>query len=275
MATVIVFGPTGSIASIAAITAAHTGAQKVYLAMRDPSKPIPNLSPAAEAAGPFARVHADLTKPATITAALAVSKATHAFVYLAFGSPDTAMRGTAAALKAGGVTFVVFLSSFTIGRLLAGAREGLRRIGEGEMVPYAHAAVEISLEEVFGAEGFVAIRPGGFATNLLRYREGVLAGEVRMFGPGFRMDMITPEDMGRVSGTILARGLPVDGQRKVYLYGPQFLSQREGLQIVADVLGKGEEFKVAGLGVGGGDGELGCTGLAGAAGGVHVEEYGG
>ena len=40
MGKVIVFGPTGNIGSVAAVTAQEKGA-KVYLAMRDPKKTIP------------------------------------------------------------------------------------------------------------------------------------------------------------------------------------------------------------------------------------------
>lgn len=49
-----------------------------------------------------------------------------------------------------------------------------------------------------------------------------------MYGSNFQVDGITPIDMGRVSGTILVQG-PKNGQRKVYLYGPQVMSQREAL----------------------------------------------
>ena len=55
MATVIVFGPTGNIASVAARTAQQHGA-KVWLAMRDPSKAIPGLTAEAEQAGNYSRV---------------------------------------------------------------------------------------------------------------------------------------------------------------------------------------------------------------------------
>lgn len=236
MATVIVFGPTGNIGSAAARTAHQHGA-KVWLAMRDPSKAIPGLTAEAEKAGNYSRVQADLSKPDTVAAAVKTAGATRAFIYVAQGTPDF-MKGTAEALKAAGVEFVVLLSSSTIGHVQPAD------VQPSEFIPYTHARVEVTLDEVYGPEGYVAMRPGGFATNLLRQKAGILAGEVKMFGPGFKIDCITPGDMGGVAGTILAEG-PRDGQHKVWVYGPQILSQKQGLEIIGEVLGK--EIKVSGI----------------------------
>jgi hypothetical protein len=63
-----------------------------------------------------------------------------------------------------------------------------------------------------------------------------------MYGSGLKIDCITPVDIGGVIGTVLAEGLPPDGQRKIFLYGPQILSQKQGLEIINKVLGK--EIKV-------------------------------
>ncbi|CAN8105508.1 unnamed protein product [Discula destructiva] len=237
MVTAIVFGPTGNIGSIAAKTAQQKGAN-VWLAMRDPTKPIPGLSADQEKAGGFERVQADLSQPDTVAAAVKTSGATHAFIYLAFGTSDH-MKATAEALKSSGVTFVVFLSSFTVGH------SALQDIDAAEYIPYIHARVEMSLDEVYGPDNYVAVRPGGFATNLLRFKAGIPTGEVKMFGPKFKQDLITPVDMGTVSGTILAEGLPKDGQRKVFLYGPQVLSHKDALLVVAEALGK--EVTVVGM----------------------------
>lgn len=232
MATVIVFGPTGNIGSIAATTAQEKGA-KVWLAMRDPHKTIPGLTPEQEKSGGFQRVQADLQKPDTVSAAVQTSGAQHAFIYLAHGSQDH-MKATIEALRSAGVIFVVFLSSFTVGR------SALREVPPEEMIPYIHARVEVSLDEVYGPDNYVAIRPGGFATNLLRHKNDLVSGsgKVEMYGPHYKADMITPTDMGRVSGTILAQGLPADGQRKVFLYGPQVISMEAALHIIAELLGK-------------------------------------
>jgi uncharacterized protein YbjT (DUF2867 family) len=64
-------------------------------------------------------------------------------------------------------------------------------------------------------------------------------------GPGFKIDSITPTDIGGVIGSILAKGPSRDGQRKIFLYGPQILSHKQGLEIIGEVLGK--EVKVSGI----------------------------
>ncbi|CAI7647054.1 unnamed protein product [Penicillium pancosmium] len=232
MSSVIVFGPTGSVGSVVAITAQQLGA-KVFLAMRDTTKAIPDLTPEAEKAGEFERIQADLTQPETVTAAVQSSGAKRAFIYRANGMPDH-MRSTLIALKSAGVEFVVFLSSYTI----AGDP---RDVDPEDMIPFIHAQIEINLDEVFGADHYVAIRPGGFATNLLRFKDGIVSGELKMFGPMFKMDFVTPVDMGQISGRVLVQG-PKNNQRKVYVYGPQILPQKEGVEVIAKVLGKEVKF---------------------------------
>lgn len=232
MSTVIVFGPTGSVGSFVARTAQQLGA-KVFLAMRDTTKAIPGLTPDAEKAGEFERVQADLTQPDTVTAAVQSSGAKRAFIYRANGMPDH-MRSTLNALKSAGINFVVFLSSYTI----AGDP---RDVKPDDMIPFIHAQIEINLDEVFGADHYVAIRPGGFATNLLRFKDGIASGEMKMFGPMFKMDFVTPIDMGQVSGTVLVQG-PKNNQQKVYVYGPQIRPQKEGVQVIANAMGKEIKF---------------------------------
>jgi hypothetical protein len=168
---------------VAAITAQQNGA-KVTLAMRDPQKTIPGLSQQAERDGGFQRVQADLTKPDTITAAIKSSGATRAFFYLAFGMPDH-MKSSISALKSAGVEFVVFLSSSTI-------QVDKKDVSPKEIIPYMHAQVELSLDAVYGEDNYVAVRPGRFATNLLRQKAAVQEGEVRLFGGHFVQDCITP-----------------------------------------------------------------------------------
>jgi nucleoside-diphosphate-sugar epimerase len=228
MSTVIVFGPTGKVASVAAATAQEHGAT-VWLAMRDPQKSIPGLTSRHEQGSGFKRVQADLTKPDTVSAAVKASGAKRAFIYVAIGSPGH-MRSTVTALKSAGIEFVVLLSSYTISGELRG-------VPPSDLIAYSHAQVEINLDEVFGSENYVAVRPGGFATNMLRFKDGINAGEVKIFGSSFQLDGITPTDMGRVIGTILVQG-PKNGQHKVYLYGPQVMSQGDAIQTVGKVLGK-------------------------------------
>jgi len=228
MTSVIVFGPTGNVGSITARNAEKHGA-KVWLAMRDTSKTIPGLSAEQEKTGRYERVSADLNKPDTLAAAVKTSGAKRAFIYLALGSSDH-MKAALQALRSGGIEFVLFMSSFTI-------HGELRDIAPSEIIPYVHAQVEINLEEVFGIENFVALRPGAFATNLLRYKAGIMAGDVSIFAPHWEMDAVTPIDMGEVSGIILATG-PRNGQHAVYVYGPQLIEQGNAIKRVGELLGK-------------------------------------
>ena len=229
MSSVLVFGPTGNVGSFVARTAASHGA-KVWLAMRDTAKAIPGLSAEDEKAGPYQRVQADLTQPDSVGEAAKKSGAKRAFLYAAHGSPDH-MKATLQALRSAGVDFVVFLSSYSV------HGEDLTAITPDQVIPYIHAQIELSLADVFGAQGFVAVRPGGFATNILRHKQGIQAGKTTFFGIDFELDGVTPDDMGEVSGTILAQG-PRDGQHVVYLYGPQVMTQGEGCKKVGKVLGK-------------------------------------
>jgi uncharacterized protein YbjT (DUF2867 family) len=228
MSTVIVFGPTGNIGSVAARTAQEHGA-KVVLAMRDPKKTIPGLGSEQEQAGGFERIQADLTDADSVAAAVKKSGAKRAFIYLAFGSSDH-MKSALEALKSAGIEFVVFLSSYTISG-------EAKDVEPSDIIPYIHAQVEINLDEIFGPENYVAVRPGGFATNMLRNKSDIAAGEVKLYTPNFKLDCVTPIDMGRVSGTILAQG-PKNGQRKVYVYGPQVISMSDAIHTIAKVLGK-------------------------------------
>ncbi|KAH8646810.1 hypothetical protein BX600DRAFT_476954 [Xylariales sp. PMI_506] len=235
MTNVIVFGPTGKIASVAARTAQDLGA-KVFLAMRDTQKTIPGLSAEQEKAGGFERVQADLNKPESVSAAIKTSGAKRAFFYLAFGSPDR-MKSTIEALKSAGVEFVVFLSSWMIP-----GEPG--DVPPADLIPYVHGQVEISLDEVYGRENYVALRPGVFATNLLEFKHGIAAGEVKVPGLDWELDAITPEDMGTVAGTILVQG-PRNGQHRVYLYGPQFVTNKDAITAIGKAINK--DIKITGL----------------------------
>ena len=228
MGSVIVFGPTGSVGSIAARTAEEHGA-KVWLAMRDASKDIPGLSAEQEKSGRYERVQADLQKPDTLAEAVQTSGAKRAFIYLAHGSSDH-MKSALEALRSTGIEFVVFLSSFTI-------NTELQDIAPSEVIPYIHAQVEINLAKVFGSENFVALRPGAFATNLLQNKHSINAGDVSLFGARWEMDAITPIDMGQVAGKILVTG-PHNGQHIVYLYGPEIMEQGDAIKRIGKILGK-------------------------------------
>lgn len=227
MSTVIVFGPTGNIGSVVAKTAHGLGG-KVVLAMRNPTKAIPGLSVQEEKAGSYERVKADLTDAESVTAAVKATSATRAFIYLAMSGDG--LRLTLEALKVAGIQFVVFLSSYTV---VGDPRE----IPPSELIPFVHAQIEISLQETFGSDNFVAIRPGGFATNLLRFKDSINAGKVNLYGGEFQLDAITSRDMGEVSGTILVHGSKA-GQQHVYLYGPQIISQKSAIETIGEAMSK-------------------------------------
>ncbi|KAK4128069.1 NAD(P)-binding protein [Parathielavia appendiculata] len=249
--SVIVFGPTGTVASSAALTAHAHGAAHITLAMRNPSKPLPNaaLTEAEQThSASFSRIQADLTDPASVRTAAAASGAKVAFIYLVFGSHD-GMRGAIEALKAAGVEFVVFLSS-------AGVREGEdpRAVSPAHFIEFQHARVEVALQEVFGDEGYVAVRPGYFASNLFQYAKHIAnnkaGGEVvRLVCPEAKFDMIAPEDIGRVCGRLLVEGQQAlkqgSGVNVVMLAGPQMLSQAEAVGVIGKAVGK--DIQVAGF----------------------------
>jgi uncharacterized protein YbjT (DUF2867 family) len=233
---VIVFGPTGAVGSAAARTAHDLGAH-VVLAMRDTKKPIPGLTDENEKQGKFERVHADLTEPDTVYKAITETNAKYAFFYVAHQSPDH-MKATIVAFKTAGIDLVVLLSSFTV------QGDDLEAIPPSDVIPYLHAKVEINLRETFGADGYVAARPGSFASNTLQYKGGIAKGQVKIFGPDAKVDCIVQEDIGKVCGTILAKG-PQDSERAIYLYGPELLPQRDVVELLAKAVGKSVEIDAA------------------------------
>ncbi|KAL2824931.1 hypothetical protein BDW59DRAFT_146915 [Aspergillus cavernicola] len=229
---VIVFGPTGGVGSAVA-RAAHSHGAKVFLAMRNTSKSIPGLAATGEQAGRYERVQADLNNPDSIQAAVTKTGATYAFIYSALGTSPDHMRSTAEALKAANIEFVVLLSSF-------GIQGDIRAIQPDDFIAYEHAQVEISLEDVFGPQGYVAVRPAFFASNSLWWRKQILEdGEVKWAFPDLKFDFISPEDIGAICGTILA-GAVGDGQENpVFLVGPEKdLSVADAIGVLGQVVKK-------------------------------------
>ncbi|KAK4244621.1 hypothetical protein C7999DRAFT_35003 [Corynascus novoguineensis] len=234
--SVIVFGPTGGVASTAVQVALTAGA-RVTLAMRDPSKPLPASLANDPSGTALPRVKADLTDPASVRAAVAEAGSPKAaFLYFIFGTPDR-MRSTVQALRDAGAEYVVFLSTSV---LAPGA--DLRAVAPAEFVGWHHAGVEIALEEIFGRDGYAALRPGYFASNLLQHKKVVAAavgkdgdGVVRVPGHEAGLDFVLPEDIGRVAGRLLVRR---EANGPVTLLGPELLSLAEGLRLVGKALGK-------------------------------------
>ncbi|RAK90463.1 NmrA-like family protein [Aspergillus costaricaensis CBS 115574] len=233
MAPVIVFGPTGAVGSAAARTAQQLGTT-VYLAMRDPTKPIPGLSAEKESEGGFERVQADFSQPDTISTAVAQSKAKHAFIYTDLTSSDH-MRASFTALKEAGIEFVVLLSSF-------GIQEDVRNVSPEDHIAYVHAQAEISLQEIFGANSYVAVRPAFYASNTLWWKAPIQTGHVKLAWPAAAFDWISPEDIGGVCGTILAhRAQGTDlslAEPYVNLVGAEKMGVGDAVKTIGKVLGK-------------------------------------
>ncbi|KAL2263558.1 hypothetical protein VTK26DRAFT_6206 [Humicola hyalothermophila] len=241
---VIVFGASGGVGSCVAIAAHQRGVQ-VVLALRDPQKPIPGLSPEEESSGNYERVQADLTKPETVRAAVTKTGAKRAFTYLAHGSPDH-MRATFTALKEGGIEFVVFLSGLLVSAL-APKFDDLAGIPQSSALAYPHAQAEIALDGVFGAGNYVVARSGVFATNLMFYKAMISAGKVRMPSPDAKCDYIAAGDIGAVCSAVLAKGPAAveKGTRSVNLCGPRLISQQDAVREVARAIGK--EVEISGF----------------------------
>ncbi|KAI9042948.1 NmrA-like family protein [Aspergillus affinis] len=218
---VIVFGATGDVGSDAALRAHHEGAA-VSLAMRNPSTPIPKIDGL-----PFKRYKADLTQPDTLRTAVRVADAKAAFIYGIFNGPDY-MRTALRALKEAGIEYVVFLSSFII-------LTDIHAVDPSDIVPWEHAQVEIALEEVYGRDSYVTVRPAFYSSNILHEKHAILQGEVKLPNPDAKFDFIASEDIGHVAGTILVNGAP---EHIVRLLGPEEMALRDAVLIVGDVLGK-------------------------------------
>lgn len=219
MSNVIVFGPTGKVGSVAALTAKGCGS-KVFLAMRDTKKPTPSLDG-------FEKVEADLSKPETVAAAVKKTGAKRAFIYMVMGGSDN-MKSTIEALKSGGIEYVVFLSSGSV-------KGDIRKIPKTPVIPWLHAQVEVNLEEIYG-NNFVAVRPLYFATNSFWWKKMIQAGEVKMAYPEAKLDWISNGDIGRTCGMFLAGKL--GGHRDVFLVGPELVSMEDAVGIIAESLGK-------------------------------------
>jgi uncharacterized protein YbjT (DUF2867 family) len=200
--------------------------------MRDISKSIPGLSKADEETGHYERVQADLTQPESVRAAVTKTGATHAFIYVALGRSADHMRSTIEALKIGGIESIVVLSSFSV-------KNDIRSVPPSDLIAFAHAQVEVSLEDVFGRNGYVAVRPRFFASNALWWGRQIREdGEVKTSFPGAVFDYISPEDIGAVCGTIIAGAVPMGVETVVPLAGPEQLPISDAVGIVAKAIGK-------------------------------------
>lgn len=219
---ILIFGPTGQVGSAVARSIHDYTDANVHLAMRDVQKSIPGLSADEEEKLMFQRIEADLTKTDTVKAAVERSGAKGAFIYNARGTSDH-MRGSLEAMKSAGLEFIVFLSSAAI-------LDDIRSVSSEQFIAWTHAQVEINLEEVFGRDSYVAVRPEFFASNAFWWKKMIAEGEVKLMFPDAKMDWITPEDIGRVSAAVLANSSKGGGD--ILLYGPQLLSFQDAIHVI-------------------------------------------
>ncbi|KAJ2983063.1 hypothetical protein NQ176_g963 [Zarea fungicola] len=224
--TVIIFGPTGNVASVVARTA-HAKGCNVVLAMRNIAKNVPGLIEGSES--DFERIQADLKEPESVRATIEKSGAKRAFIYFINGTSDH-MRSSIEALRTAGIELVVFLSTSSV--LCNG-----RNIPPSDITTFLHAQVEIGLDEVFGPTGYLSLRPSRFTSTFTRYRRVINVGHVKLYEPDIEKDYITPTDIGRVGGSILAQGMR-NGQNHVFLFGPSQISLRDAVVFIAKALGK-------------------------------------
>lgn len=216
--TVIIFGASGHVGSAAALGAREAGS-RVYLAMRNPEKPIPSIDDS------FERIQADLTKPETVREAVKSTGAKNAFIYLIFQAPD-GMKASIEALKSAGVEHVVFLSS-------ASVMGDVKLIQNDNPIAFIHAQVESNLEDIFG-NNFVAVRPTYFATNTLGWKNMIQEGVIGMVYPEAKFDYISPGDIGRVCGKLITGS----SERFVRLSGPELISQETAIKSIGNAIGK-------------------------------------
>lgn len=228
---VIVFGPTGTVGGNTALEAAKRGA-KVWLAMRDPSKPIEDIPADVEKAGSFTRVQADLADPASVSRAVKESGAEAAFVYVVRGSDDH-MRGALQAMRDAGVEYVVLLSS---GAVEQGV--DIRTIPKEDFIPYLHAQIEIVVEDL-GFPYFTALRPWFFASNHFKFEldKSATPPKANIVYLDVLADNIVPEDIGAVGGAVLV-DRPSDRKEAIYLCGPEIKTTGEIWAIIKMVTGR-------------------------------------
>lgn len=225
---VIVFGPTGAVGGAAALEASKRGA-KVWLAMRDTSKAISGITTSQEEADKFTRVKADLSDPESVKAAIHLSAAKAAFVYLAV---PAGIKNAVQAMKEAGVEYVVFLSSFTIKPHVK-----LREIPAQAAIPYVHAQGEIALEDI--GMPHTALRPASFASNPFKMsmETSKTPTELYVYGAGQRtIDNIVPNDIGRVAGAVLVKRPSSEVKEIIYLYGPRLWSELEASNMMKNLL---------------------------------------
>jgi uncharacterized protein YbjT (DUF2867 family) len=207
----LITGATGNVGGPLA-RQLHAQGHAVRALVRDP----------ARAAGLPAGIElatGDLDKPESVAKAVTGVEAIY-LMQVGAGTEQTTTVINAA--RAAGVQRIVLQSS-------VGAR----------LVPQGPIQLALAAREQVMRESGLAVtylRPNGFASNALWWRDGIRAGKVvDPTGEG-RQGVIDPEDIARVAAVALTE----DGHagKGYFLTGPQALTAREQVEIIAEVTGR-------------------------------------
>ncbi|KAJ4117528.1 hypothetical protein NW768_010891 [Fusarium equiseti] len=226
----IIFGATGTVGRSAALYAQSLGAH-VTLAMRNPKKPIPGLTPQDEKDLGFTRIQADLSDPDSISHAVTQSGATVAFSYILFEAEDGLLE-TYKAMKKAGIQHVVLLSSYVVTE-----NGGAKKAAEAEeILAVVHGKAELALKE--SGMDYTVIRPAFVSSNIqfLEDWEEVKTGELEIAHPDAPFDYLAPEDVGTLAGAMIVKAPPASGELIITQCGPELLSQRKAWKIVSEGL---------------------------------------
>jgi uncharacterized protein YbjT (DUF2867 family) len=214
----LVTGATGNVGG-PVVRQLHEQGHRVRALVRDPSR-------AAGLPAGIELVTGDLDDPASVAKAVTGAEAIF-LMQLGTGTGQTSTM--AAAARDAGVPRIVLLSS-------AGAR--LLPLDDNPMGA-AFAAREQILRE--SGLGVTYLRPSAFASNALAWRDAIRAGTVSdPTGDGV-LAVLDPDDIARVA----VAALTDDGHvgNGYLLTGPQALTARQQVAIIAEVTGHPVDFQ--------------------------------
>ncbi|GIH67982.1 NAD(P)H-binding protein [Sphaerimonospora thailandensis] len=170
-------------------------------------------------------VPADLTEPATLSAALeGVDK-----VFL-YAVPQGVFDFLSAAQVAG-VKHIVVLSSQTV----------VDNFPAQEPIVEMHRVVEKAV--VDSAIPYTFLRPHNFATNILMWGWGESireTGRLRFPYPDSHSDAVHEKDIAEVAAKVLTE--PGHEGRSYFVSGPESITQRRQLEVIAEVTGRPLRF---------------------------------
>ncbi|KAI8916998.1 hypothetical protein DFJ77DRAFT_328049 [Powellomyces hirtus] len=244
---ILVFGATGRVGGFVAARGIKDYNAEIHLAVRDTAKPFRLLeldSFFSDSKHKHLKHKADLTDPESIRKAVEASGATSVFLNLAglTGADEDLTRRVVDALKAGGITYVVLLSSLSLGT------EEAVKLEHPDAIQKPQLDAERAIIAAGFTSGYTFVRPGHFDSNAVEFwGTQIKSGVVHMPYPEAPLAPVSENDIGDVSYALLAsKGAvitDVTKRRVVPLVGPELLTQEQQLQIVAKVLGRKIELK--------------------------------